>query len=269
MPAPPILLVTRPQPEAAEWVSALRERHLSAEALPLIVIAPATPQPCDDEAPISPTHWHALMFVSGNAVQHFMTAPAFEADAAAFRASNTRAWAPGPGTARALRHCGIADERIDSPLPQSGQFDSESLWQVVHHQIRPGCRVRIVRGADTGQAVDSPRQGSGREWLADQLRRAGAEVDYLAVYERRPPADDVQLKARAAAAAHDGSCWLFSSSEAVRNLQQWLPDISWRHARALVTHPRIEAAARAAGFGVVSTTRPTLEDVAASIESLA
>ena len=37
----------------------------------------------------------------------------------------------------------------------------------------------------------------------------------------------------------------------------------------LVTHPRIGDAARAAGFGAVHDTRPTLEAVAASIESLA
>ena len=41
-------------------------------------------------------------------------------------------------------------------------------------------------------------------------------------------------------------------------------------ARAVATHPRIADAARAAGFGVVRLSRPTLDDVVrvvASIES--
>ena len=62
--------------------------------------------------------------------------------------------------------------------------------------------------------------------------------------------------------------WLFSSSEAIANLRQCLPSLDWHAARALVTHPRIGEAARAAGFGHVTDTRPTLAAVAASIESL-
>ena len=47
-----------------------------------------------------------------------------------------------------------------------------------------------------------------------------------------------------------------------------LPDQDWGQARALVTHPRIAQAARAAGFGSVQECRPALADVVASIESL-
>jgi uroporphyrinogen-III synthase len=62
--------------------------------------------------------------------------------------------------------------------------------------------------------------------------------------------------------------WLFSSSEAVANLQSLLPDQSWQQARAVATHPRIAQAARTAGFGVVCESRPILGAVVASIESL-
>ena len=62
--------------------------------------------------------------------------------------------------------------------------------------------------------------------------------------------------------------WLFSSSEAIANLRQSLPGVDWGAARALVTHPRIGEAARSAGFGAVTDTWPTLDAVAASIESL-
>ena len=88
----------------------------------------------------------------------------------------------------------------------------------------------------------------------EDLRRASAQTLSLAGFE--------------VAAAADGALWLFSSSEAITNLCQCLPGTDWSAARALVTHPRIGDAARAAGFGAVHDTRPTLEAVAASIESL-
>jgi uroporphyrinogen-III synthase len=62
---------------------------------------------------------------------------------------------------------------------------------------------------------------------------------------------------------------LFSSSEAIGNLVQAVPQQSWKQAKALATHPRIAQAARKAGFAVVCESRPTLADVVASIESMA
>jgi len=98
-------------------------------------------------------------------------------------------------------------------------------------------------------------------------------VDFVAVYTRHAPCWDARQQARAQAAAQDGSVWLFSSSQAVLHLQQCLPGLPtryWQAARAVATHPRIADAARAAGFGVVRLSRPTLDDVVrvvASIES--
>ena len=55
--------------------------------------------------------------------------------------------------------------------------------------------------------------------------------------------------------------------QAVRALRAALPGQSWAQARALATHPRIAAAARKAGFGLVCESRPTLPDVLASLNS--
>ena len=92
----------------------------------------------------------------------------------------------------------------------------------------------------------------------------------MAVYARYAPRWDAPRQALARAAARDGSVWLFSSSQAVQHLQQCLPGLHWQAARAVATHPRIADTARAAGFGVVRLSRPTLDDVVrvvASIES--
>ena len=265
MPAPSVL-VTRPEPEAGDWARQLGLRGLQAEALPLIEIA----APRAGLQHLSQTPWRALMFVSGNAVQHFAGTP----DARACL-SQTRCWAPGPGTARALMAAGVPAERIDTPPAAAGQFDSEHLWPLVQAQIRPGDPVLIVRGLDAPAdptAAVPPEQagrGSGREWLSQRIAEAGGRVSHHVAYERRPPSHGSDRRERALAATGDGTVWLFSSSEAVRNLQHWLPQADWHQARALVTHPRIAEAAARAGFGQVLATRPTLEDVAASIESLA
>ena len=94
---------------------------------------------------------------------------------------------------------------------------------------------------------------------------AGAQVDFAAVYERGVPQFTAHQLQRMEAAAHDGSVWLFSSSEAVGHL----PPHDWSSARAVATHPRIAEAVRKAGWGVVVQSRPSLADIVASIESTA
>ena len=89
-------------------------------------------------------------------------------------------------------------------------------------------------------------------------------------YERSPThLSDAQLEL-ARAASGDGSVWLFSSSEAVGNLvkQAGLIGFSWQQARAVATHPRIQAAAVAAGWGAVHLSRPPLQDIVNALRSI-
>ncbi|MEG1735265.1 MAG: uroporphyrinogen-III synthase, partial [Comamonas sp.] len=99
-------------------------------------------------------------------------------------------------------------------------------------------------------------------------REAGAEVEFVAVYERQLPRWSSEQAHLAQQAAVDGSLWLFSSSEAVANLQQLLPNQDWQQGRALATHERIASKASSAGFGLVLQSRPELHAVVASIESV-
>lgn len=263
------VLVTRPAHDAVAWVGALQGHGLQAQALPLMAIGP-----CQGESQrqallaaratlLAGQGYRAVMFVSGNAVQHFF------GPGTARMPQSTRAWTPGPGTAQALRALGIPAQQIDGPPPDAAQFESETLWQCVHTQIHAGDRVLIVRG---DSPADAPAQapataGAGRDWLAARLREAGAQVELLAVYQRQLPAWDAAQQQLARQAAKDGTVWLFSSSEAVANLQQLMPEQSWNHAQALATHERIAARAKHLGFGYVKQCRPALEDVVASIES--
>jgi len=270
----PRVIVTRPAREAAQWAALLGERGVNALPLPLIAVGP-----CPDAATRQAlaaarsrlSQYRALMFVSGNAVVHF-----FESDSnwppalipQGLEAIKTRAWAPGPGTARALVQAGVPRAAIDGPAPDAPQFDSEALWEQVAAQIGPGDRVLIVRGRSaTPQGAHESELGSGRDWLARRIEAAGGQVEFVVAYQRGAPQwSDAQV-ALAQQAAQDGSVWLLSSSEAVAHLAEALPGQRWGAARALATHPRIAEAARDAGFGTVFECRPALEDVVASIES--
>lgn len=258
----PRVLVTRPRAQARDWVRRLAARGIDAAALPLIAIEP----PADAQA--VQTAWGSLgtrtllVFVSPNAAaQFFAQRPAACEWPAALRAA-----APGPGSSAALRDAGVPPEAIVEPAADSPIFDSEALWAVLAGQGPwQGRSVLIVRGS-----VDEGPAGSGREWLARRLTEAGAEVGFLAAYRRSAPRFDAQEAAlwRQALAEPAAHLWLFSSSEAIEQLERLAPNATgrpWGAGRALATHPRIAARARAAGFGQVLEAAPTLDAIVAAL----
>jgi len=261
------VIVTRPEREAQRWVIDLTARGVQAVALPLIRIGPVHNQTELGMARQHLAQYAGVMFVSANAVDHFFASDAsLVAGLGTSGNGRTRAWATGPGTARALLRAGVAPERVDVPPGEAAQFDSEALWQVVGPQLRATDRVLIVRGADALDGVESAA-GSGRDWFAGKVAATGARAEFVAAYQRCAPEFSADERALACQAAGDGSVWLFSSAQAVRNLQAALPDQSWVQGRALATHARIAGAARSAGFGVVGESRPTLPDVLAALKS--
>lgn len=242
------LIVTRPAAQAADWVRQLAALGLQADALPLIGIAPVA-----DPAPLRAA-WQALpayklvVFVSPNAVQHFRAA-----------AAPLAPWPPGvlagstgPGTTQALRQAGVPAAQIIEPAAEGAQFDSEALWARLQGMAWAAQRVLVVRGED------------GRDWLADVLRKQGAQLDFLAAYRRLPPQlDAAGLALLAAARRHPAQhLWLFSSSEAIGSLRFLAPAADWSRGHAVASHPRIVQAARELGFGQVQLTAPTAQAVA-------
>ena len=250
------VLVTRPLREALRWTAQLQALGCHAEALPLIAITPTDPAPAQ-AAWQSLGRYHALMFVSANAVQAFFAA---RPDDAPWHTA-LRAWSTGSGTTRALHEAGVPSGLIDTPDDDAPQFDSEALWQIVGERPMAGQRVLIVRGADAAGRV------AGRPWLADQLQAAGVQVEEIATYMRSLPVWTAAQYTQAQAATQGDALWLLSSSDAVRHLALLLPGLDWRAARALATHARIAEAARGLGFGCVQVSRPGLQDMLASIES--
>jgi uroporphyrinogen-III synthase len=229
------VIVTRPQAQADTLVRRLREAGVDAVALPLIQIRPVA-----DPKPLLQA-WRELdalalvMFVSANAVQQFMRhRPAHCIWPAQLLAGST-----GPGTSAALRAAGVPEGALVEPLGEV--FDSEALWQRLCTRDWQGRRVLIVRGEQ------------GRDWLSERLARAGAQVGFVAAYQRHPPQLDATMRAvlDEATARPEQCLWLFSSSEAVAHLEALAARLDWSRACALASHPRIQQRARRLGFGQV------------------
>ena len=277
--APVRLLLTRPRAQADDWIRRMAALDVPTASLPLIDIAPAA-----DPAGLAQA-WSALpatdlaMFVSPNAVEHFFDRRRADGGQDAWP---DRTWAAtvGPGSARALVERGVPEARIVQPPAEADSLDSEHLWPEL-------CRVA---GADwTGRRALLVRGDGGREWLGDRLREAGAAVSAVSVYRRACPVLDAPGRRllREALEAPDRHVWLFSSSEAIGHLdslEQGTRDpaaalsappsdpppmpADWGRVRALATHERIAARARALGVGHVVLVRPDAAAVAAGFRML-
>jgi uroporphyrinogen-III synthase len=229
------IVITRPAAQAQALVAALDAVGAQALALPLIDIEPVA-----DVLPIQKA-WRDLaqlacvMFVSANAVNHFLAQrPPGLAWPPSLAAAST-----GPGTSAALRAAGIeASSRVE---PQGEDFDSEALWQQLRHRPWAGRQVLIVRGDE------------GRDWLAAQWRAAGAQVRFVSAYRRVLPSLDSAARAllRDALALPAEHLWAFSSSQALEHLATLAPDADWSASRAVASHHRIAQKARELGFGQV------------------
>ena len=220
------LIVTRPAAQAQAWLQDLQAAGHDALSLPLIDIHPVA-----DPAPLQAAwqrwdSWQAVMFVSAQAVQMF--------------------FAQRPATSHA-----------------SNATVCEALWQVVKNSVQDHAPVLIVRGGD---ALDGAAQGAGRDWLAQQLQDQGVPVAWLVAYQRAVPNWTLAQQQLARTAAHDGSLWLLTSSQAVKHLSVLMPQQDWSQALALATHERVAHAAHQLGFGQCEVIRPSLSDLLAHLD---
>lgn len=251
------VLVTRPQPQADEWVAGLGHAGIDAVALPLIEIGPAPDPAAVDAAWAGLGALALVVFVSPNAAARF-----FDLRPVGMRwPDGVLAASPGPGTSRVLQALGVPSAQLVEPASDSPRFDSEALWGVLSpRRDWRGAGVLVVRG------------DGGRDWLTRTLREHGAQVAHVAAYRRRAPRFDAGQRSvlDAAMAEPERHLWFFSSSEAIDHLDAAMPSsaAAWARSKAIATHPRIAQRALALGFGSVFQTPPTLPAVVACIQSI-
>ena len=225
------MIVTRPQRQAAALSVKLAAIGATPLVWPAIVILPPSDPDALAHVHDSLARYDTAIFVSANAVEYGVPAPARWP-------STLRVLAPGPGTAEALAAVGLNEVRIPTTT-----FDSEGLLALPELQNVGGTRVLIFRG-----------QG-GRELLGATLVERGARVDYVACYRRAAPQSGAEglIEALRENRAH---ALTLTSSEGLDNLLAALGDERRRLAAipAFVPHPRIADHAREAGLQAVATS---------------
>jgi uroporphyrinogen-III synthase len=195
------VLVTRPADQSDELVAAIENSGGEAIRFPVIRILGRDPKIVAGEFAILPTP-DIVIFVSSNAAEHGLPA---------VRDCGARLAAIGPATSAAISATGA---RVD--IAPSNGFDSEQLLQHPELQNVNGKTVLIVRGK------------SGRELLRDTLRERGADVSYLAVYDRERNTIPAAEVAKLDDAWRNGriDCVTVMSVETLENLLLLLPAAS-------------------------------------------
>ncbi len=191
------VLVTRPRAQASELVSAIERQGGEAFCFPVIDIVALDENQVAAEASAMASP-DVTIFISRNAVEYGLR-----------YSGGGKIAVIGPATARAVRAAG----RVVDIEPSGGSDSEHLLAEPVFHDIA-GRNVRIIRG------------GKGRELLATELRRRGASVDYLSVYERRLPVVGPDMLAEVEARWRNGGISVITvmSVQSLQNLIRLLPD---------------------------------------------
>ena len=241
------VLVTRPHSQAGGLITAVEARGGEAIPFPVIEIRPRHPADVAADANRLAAADVAI-FVSRNAVAYGLE----YADSAAICAI-------GPATSAAIEAAG---RRV--AISSSNGFDSEHLLAEPALTHVNGQTVRIIRGRD------------GRELLADTLKKRGATVEYLSVYERRKPDYDRSELDAIEAEFSSGSIDVITvmSVESLNNLIDLLPASCTKKLGELplvTPAERVlkEALDRIPGSRPVLAEGPQASDMVRAIEELA
>lgn len=158
------VLVTRPRDQAAEMVALLEARGAEAIEAPMIRIAPPEDFGPLDAACASVHEYDWIVFASANAVDVFIKRLlGTPLDLRALKGVNL--CAVGPATAERLRELGL---KVDF-MPAEYRAEALVEGMAASRDIR---RVRVLL----------PRADIGREVVAEELRRHGADVTEVVAY---------------------------------------------------------------------------------------
>ncbi len=242
-----VVLVTRPEAQAADLVAALRDRGFAPVVVPAIAIEPvAGDDPAVSAAFADAERARWIVVTSANGAT-----AAVEAVHRRGEAVEALAWAAvGEATARVLLRAGATS--VWTPRVARGADLAAEL------PLEPGDRVLVARGSMADRA------------LLDTLEARGAAVSAVKVYRTReaPPSSPALLET--VLAGPPPAAVVFASGSAVRGLLRLAPEPDRvRSIPAICIGPETSAEARAHGFAVVgeATRRDatTLADLAADL----
>ena len=249
------VVITRPVAQAAALAERVTALGREAVVFPLLEILPL-----ENDAPLRAAlanvrRYAMAAFVSPNAIDAaFAVLPSWPAEVALA--------VVGEGSRNALARHGVTSDNTVIHSPQGAErADSQALVEALDMEALRGKQVLIVRGE------------SGREFLAEALRDAGAQVQQVAAYRRVAPVLDEPRRTEMERLLNSQSEWIITSSEAVRNLLEVARQIAGaagvvklQHQRMIVPHHRIEETARSLGFRQLTRTGPGDERILAALQ---
>lgn len=239
------IVVSRPEGQAQPLASRLRELGAEITVLPLVAIVPRDDDPQVATALAGLDRYDAIVLTSANAAEIFTERLA---DTAQRIPEHALVVAVGQATADALARAGITVHMI--PPVATGAAVAAALAQ---------------RGV-AGRRILLPRARDGRPELPAGLRSAGALVDDVAFYDTAPlvpgPSD--------LAAAEGADAIVLTSPSAVAVLAAAAGPAAVPHHHVIAIGPTTAAAARDAGFTVLSEAgEQSVEGlVAATVQAL-
>ena len=162
------VLVTRRREQAAELIELLESNGAEVIEAPMIRIAPPVDHSQLDQACAEISRFDWIVFSSGNAVDAFVAR--LLASPLDLRAlGGVRLCAVGPATAERLARHGL---KVDVVPPE---YRAEAMVQAL-----------VPSGDARGLKIFVPRGDIGRDVVADDLRRQGAEVTEAIAYRTVP-----------------------------------------------------------------------------------
>ncbi len=249
------IVITRPGGQARQLSEMLQASLLRAEinkddlpqilSLPLLTIVPRDDDVLVDQIKILLASADLVIFVSPNAIECTMRLLEKPWQDASEKLISIGVM--GGSSLLALENHGIGVERSPTPIiyPQdNAQWDSEGLWAELQKLGWDWSTKKVVIFKGDG----------GRDWLAETLKSAGAQLDLISVYARVPLDLESPSWRDVHAMDFSKSLWLLTSSEAVRYLGQ--VKLPVHLATAICPHHNIAEAAEKIGFGAVLTCQP-------------
>ncbi|GFM35990.1 uroporphyrinogen-III C-methyltransferase [Desulfovibrio psychrotolerans] len=204
------VVVTRAREQASGMAAQLRKLGANVVQFPTIEITPLADYTAVHDAIRRIAEYEWLIFTSVNGVKHFWLQMAhLGLDTRAL--GRAKVAAIGPATADILREKGVEPDFIPE------KYVAEGVVKGLLERGMNGCKVLL------------PRALEAREVLPEELRKAGAVVDILPVYETVPAGEkrDTVLKMLEAGELH---CVTFGSSSTVDNFFALVePDIIKKH----------------------------------------
>ena len=215
------VLITRPAHQQPPLITGLQVRGAKTLSLPLLAItAPSRGEQADvlRRQLLALDSYELLVFISSNAVREGCKAiddywPQFPV--------GLDLLAIGPSTAALAEE--LTGQRVRSA---AGGMTSEDLLELDSFTNIEGRRIGIFRGE------------GGRDFLAQQLRKRGAQVDYFDVY-RREELNYEDIQVREALIESEPTLLTAMSGQTLQALRSLIDQLSEPHADKLLTLPVI------------------------------